>query len=181
LARDLGRAVNGVMRGDRAEIACYEMHRRGLSLRSFWLSKGDEPCRRLREVRQCRGSTEEFSTDPLPSVCCVSMEMTMEELAPYMRGWRSYFGYCETPEVLIYLTRWVRLRLRAALWRQWKTPRRRRAALLELGVRPRLASNTAGSGLGPWYLAKAKALPVGLSNAYFKSLGLATLLEEMLT
>jgi len=53
----------------------------------------------------------------------VSMKTTMEELAPYMLGWRSYFGFCETPEVLIYLTRWVRLRLRAALWRQWKTPR----------------------------------------------------------
>ncbi len=100
----------------------------------------------------------------------VSMKTTMEELAPYMRGWRSYFGFCETPEVLIGLTRWVRLRLRAAMWRQWKTPRRRRAALLELGVRARLASNTAGSGLGPWYLAKAKALSVGLSNAYLKSL-----------
>src|SRR5215208_5437171 len=97
----------------------------------------------------------------------VSMETTMEELAPYMRGWRSYFGFCETPEVLIGLTRWVRLRLRAALWRQWKTPRR-----------PRVASNTAGSGLGPWYLAKAKALSVGLSNAYFKSLGLPSLFEE---
>jgi len=109
----------------------------------------------------------------------VSLKTTMEELAPYMRGWRSYFGFCETPEVLIYLTRWVRLRLRAAMWRQWKTPRRRRAALLELGVRPRLASNTAGSGLGPWYLAKAKALSVGLSNAYFKSLGLPSLFEEV--
>jgi RNA-directed DNA polymerase len=111
----------------------------------------------------------------------ISMETTMEELAPYMRGWRSYFGFCETPELLIHLTRWVRLRLRAAMWRQWKTPRRRRAALLELGVRPRLASNTAGSGLGPWYLAKAKALSVGPSNAHFKSLGLPSLFEEMLT
>src|ERR1700737_3194616 len=108
----------------------------------------------------------------------VSMETTMEELAPYMRGWRSYFGFCETPEVLIGLTRWVRLRLRAALWRQWKTPRRRRAALLELGVRPRLARNTAGSGHGPWYLARAQALAFGLSNAYFKSLGLPSLFED---
>ncbi len=107
----------------------------------------------------------------------VSIETTIEELAPYMRGWRSYFAFCETPEVLVSLTRWVRLRLRAALWRQWKTPRRRRAVLLELGVRPRLASNTAGSGRGPWYLAKAKALSVGLSNAYFKSLGLPTLID----
>src|SRR5262245_50832710 len=60
----------------------------------------------------------------------VSITATMEELAPYMRGWRNYFGFCQTPEVLVALTRWVRLRLRAALWRQWKTPRRRRAALI---------------------------------------------------
>jgi len=108
----------------------------------------------------------------------VSMMTTIEELAPYMRGWRSYFGFCETPYVLLSLTRWVRLRLRAAMWRQWKTPRRRREALLELGVRLRLARNTAGSGLGPWHLAKAKALSVGLSNAYFKSLGLPSLTDE---
>jgi RNA-directed DNA polymerase len=92
------------------------------------------------------------------------MKTTMEELAPYMRGWRSYFGFCETPEALIGLSRWVRLRLRAAL--------------LELGVREPLASNTAGSGRGPWYLAKAKALAVGLSNAYFKSLGFPSLFED---
>jgi RNA-directed DNA polymerase len=108
----------------------------------------------------------------------VSMEATMEELAPYMRGWRSYFGFCETPDVLAALTRWVRLRLRAALWRQWKTPRRRRAALLELGVRGSLVSSTAGSSLGPWRLARTRALCVGLSNAYFKSLGLPSLFEE---
>jgi RNA-directed DNA polymerase len=108
----------------------------------------------------------------------VSMKTTIEELAPYIRGWRGYFGFCETPEVLLSLTRWVRLRLRAAMWRQWKTPRRRREALIELGVRTQLASNTAGSGLGPWYLAKAKALSVGLSNAYFKSLGLPSLIDE---
>src|SRR5450759_2766930 len=105
----------------------------------------------------------------------VSIETTMEELAPYMRGWRSYFGFCETPRVLVNLTCWVRVRLRVALWRQWKTPRRRRAALLALGVHPRLASNTAGSRCGSWYLAHAKALSVALSSAYFKSLGLPTL------
>jgi len=36
----------------------------------------------------------------------------------------------------------------------------------------------AASQLGPWYLAKAKALSVGLSNAYFKSLGLPSLFEQ---
>ena len=107
----------------------------------------------------------------------VSIETTVAELAPYLRGWRGYFGFCETPVVLQYLTRWVRLRLRAALWRQWKTPRRRRAALIALGVSPQLARNTASSGRGPWSLARSKALSVGLSNAYFKSLGLPTLID----
>jgi RNA-directed DNA polymerase len=107
----------------------------------------------------------------------VSLETTIAELAPYIRGWRNYFGFCETPEALVYLTRWVRLRLRAAMWRQWRTPRRRRAALLALGVRPQLAEHTAGSGLGPWYLARAKALSVGLSNRYFDSLGLPRLID----
>ena len=108
----------------------------------------------------------------------VSIETTVKRLATYMVGWRGYFGFCETPEVLIGLVRWVRLRLRCALWRQWKTPRRRRAALLQLGVRPQLAANTAGSGRGPWYLARAKALSVGASNAYFRSLGLPSLFES---
>ena len=108
----------------------------------------------------------------------VSIKTTMEELATYMRGWRGYFGFCETPEVLIALTRWVRLRLRAALWRQWKTPRRRRAALIANGVSEWAARNTAGSGRGPWYLARSRALSTGLSNAYFKSLGLPSLFQS---
>jgi RNA-directed DNA polymerase len=93
----------------------------------------------------------------------ISIETTVKRLATYMVGWRGYFGFCETPEVLIGLVRWVRLRLRCALWR------------LQLGVRPRLAANTAGSGRGPWYLARSKALSVGASNTYFRSLGLPSL------
>lgn len=108
----------------------------------------------------------------------VSIETTIEKLAPYMRGWRNYFGFCQTPEVLRSLSSWVRRRLRCALWRQWKTPRRRKAALLALGVRPHFASSMAGSGRGPWYLALTHTLHVWLSNAYFKSLGLPALVED---
>src|ERR1700758_4186881 len=104
----------------------------------------------------------------------VSIKTTVGELAPYMRGWRGYFGFCQTPEVLIALTRWVRLRLRAALWRQWKTPRRRRAALAALRISGELR-NTASSGRGPLPIGRRKALCFGFSIAYFKSLGLPSL------
>jgi len=51
-------------------------------------------------------------------------------------------------------------------WLNSFDPRRRQPALLELGVRPRLARDTACGHRGPRYLAQAKALSVGLSNAY---------------
>ena len=102
------------------------------------------------------------------------METTMAVLVPYMRGWRGYFGFCETPYLLIQLTRWVRLRLRDALWRHWKTQGRRRAMLIQLGVRGALATKTAASSRGPWHLAHSQAL----SNAYFRSRGLPSLFER---
>src|SRR6267142_1905896 len=76
----------------------------------------------------------------------VSLDRTIAVLAPYMRGWRGYFGFCETPDLLIQLTGWVRRRLRTAMWRQWKTQRRRRARLIQLGVRGALAEKTAVYG-----------------------------------
>ena len=95
-----------------------------------------------------------------------------------MRGWRGYFGFCETPDLLIQWTRWVRLRLRAALWRQWKTQRRPRAMLIQLGVRGKLTDSTAASGRGPWHLAHSQALSFALSNAYFRDRGLPSLFDR---
>jgi len=108
----------------------------------------------------------------------MSLDQTMAVLAPYMRGWRGYFGFCETPDLLIQLTRWVRLRLRAALWRHWKTQRRRRAMLFQLGVRGALARTTAASSRGPWHLAHSQALSIALSNRYFRSRGFPSLFEQ---
>jgi RNA-directed DNA polymerase len=105
----------------------------------------------------------------------VSFDQMMAKLAPYMRGWRGYFGYCETPHVLINLTCWVRHRLRAALWRQWGTQGRRRATLLQLGVSGSLVNSTATSSRGPWHLSGTRALCFGLTNAYFRDRGLPSL------
>src|SRR5260370_11184153 len=58
-----------------------------------------------------------------------SMKQRIEKLTPYLRGWRGYFGFCETPSVLEELDSWVRRRLRCAYWVEWKTGRRRFCAL----------------------------------------------------
>ncbi len=98
-----------------------------------------------------------------------------EELARYLVGWRGYFGFCQTPSVLRGLDQWVRRRLRAIAWKQWKRGRTRFAELRRRGVGKDLAAQTAGSLHGPWRLSNSPALTLALPNAGLAALGLPSL------
>jgi len=104
-----------------------------------------------------------------------SLSQVIKELSCYLIGWRGYFGFCETPSVLYTLDRWIRRRLRAVVWKQWKRTRTRFAKLRRRGVGRELAGQTAGSPHGPWRLSNSPALAIALPNAFFASLDLVTL------
>jgi RNA-directed DNA polymerase len=106
-----------------------------------------------------------------------SMKKVIEELARYVRGWRGYFGFCETTSVLRRLDSWVRRRVRCAFWRQWKTGRKRYAELVRRGVSREGAVIAAGSRRGPWRVSQSPSLDHALSNAYLASFGLPSLVE----
>jgi RNA-directed DNA polymerase len=104
-----------------------------------------------------------------------SLAQTVKELSVYLRGWRGYFGFCQTPSVLRALDEWIRRRLRAIAWKQWKHGRNRFAKLRRHGVGRVTAVKAAGSLRGPWRLSNSPALATALPNAFFYSLGLVTL------
>jgi RNA-directed DNA polymerase len=104
-----------------------------------------------------------------------SLKQMIDDLAPYLVGWRGYFGFCETPSLLVRLDQWTRRRLRAVVWHQWKRGRTRYRNLRRRGVNHGLAARTAGSAHGPWRLSGSKALHLALPNAFFASLGLPSL------
>jgi RNA-directed DNA polymerase len=105
----------------------------------------------------------------------VKVETMVAQLSRYLRGWRGYFGFCQTPWVLRSLESWLRRRLRAVVWKQWKRGKVRFAELRRRGVSKDLAARTVGSAHGPWRLSNSPALNVALPNAYFASLGLTPL------
>ncbi len=105
----------------------------------------------------------------------VSLEKMAGEVGRYLTGWQGYFGFCQTPSVLIDLHQWTRRRLRSFLWKQWKRGSVRFAELTQRGVDTELAAQTAGSAHGPWRLAESPALHIALPNAYFASLGIPQL------
>ena len=114
---------------------------------------------RIRELTQRRRGRE--------------LKAIIEELNLYLNGWRSYFGFCETPSILKELDGWIRRRLRCYLWKQWKKPRRRRQALMTLGVEPKLARRIGASSKGPWTM--SGYLGDILTPRYFDSLHLVRL------
>ncbi len=105
----------------------------------------------------------------------ISVETMVKQLATYLRGWRGYFGFCQTPSVLRNLDSWIHRRLRCFRWKQWKRGRRRFAELRRMGVGKDLAAQTAGSSHGPWRISRSPALSYAMPGAFWEQLGLPRL------
>src|SRR6202171_4852231 len=105
----------------------------------------------------------------------ISLPQVIEDLTPYLIGWRGYFGFCQTPRVLTNLEAWIRRRLRSYLWRQWQNGPNRFKELRRRGVPKFNAAVAAGSTTGFWRMSGHPAVQQALRNHYFDSLGLPRL------
>lgn len=106
----------------------------------------------------------------------ISFKEMIRQLSIYLKGWRGYFGFCQTPSVLETLDSWIRRRLRCVIWKHWKRGRKRFAELVHRGVRADLAAQTAGSSHGPWRISDSPAMHYAFPNAFFTRFGLPSLL-----
>lgn len=100
-----------------------------------------------------------------------SLEQTLDQLDAYVRGWVGYFRLAETPSVFEALDEWVRRRLRAIQWQQWKRPKTRAKAMIRLGAPPHKAWEWAYTGKGAWRIAGSAPLQRTLDNAYWHAQG----------
>ncbi len=139
----------------------------------FSFTSGSEPRRRI--APQARARFKAKVRELTRRTCGRSLAQIVKELSVYLTGWRGYFGFCQTPSVLRKLDEWLRRRLRAIAWKQWKTGPARFAELRRCGVGRDLAAMTAGSPHGPWRLAVSPALHSAMSTSFFRSLGLRSL------
>jgi RNA-directed DNA polymerase len=104
-----------------------------------------------------------------------SLEQIVEDLAPYLIGWRGYFGFCQTPLVLTKLEAWIRRRLRSYLWRQWRNGHNRFKELRRRGVSKFQAAVAASSPTRCWRMSSHPSVQNALRNHVFHDLGLPRL------
>lgn len=101
----------------------------------------------------------------------------IKDLNRYLKGWSGYYGIC-CSMILRQMEGWVRRRLRAILWKQWRTCRRRRKELLKLGLSYATAVKCAGSSLGPWRMSRSQATNKAMTVAYFEKLGFQSMIAR---
>jgi RNA-directed DNA polymerase len=104
-----------------------------------------------------------------------SLEQIVEGLAPYLIGWRGYFGFCQTPRELTKLEAWIRRRLRSYLWRQWRNGHNRFKELRRRGISKFHAAVAASSPTGCWRMSSHPSVQSALRNHVFHDLGLPRL------
>lgn len=107
-----------------------------------------------------------------------SLGRTIEDLAPVLTGWIAYFRLAEAKGIFEELDGWIRRRLRCLIRRQWKRPRTRALRLMQRGLDKDRAWVSAYNGHGPWWNAGAGHMHDAFRAAFFRSLGLVSLLDQ---
>ncbi len=107
-----------------------------------------------------------------------SIGRLIDDLTPKLRGWMAYFRLAQAKGVFEELDQWLRRKLRVVLWRQWKRPRTRAHKLMQRGLAPDRAWQSAMNGRGPWWNAGASHMNQAVPTSVFRSLGLIPLIDH---
>ena len=99
-----------------------------------------------------------------------SIYQVIRELNAFIGGWWNDYKITESYNRLRPLTHWIRRRLRAVIWKQWKNLKTRVRELLKRGVSHAFAVTTGCARKGPWRMSKVKWVNIALPDAYFSSL-----------
>ena len=107
----------------------------------------------------------------------ISMESRLKKLNQIMMGWINYYGIANAVAKLKELDKWIRRRLRACIWKQWKKISTRHRNLVKLGINKYKAWEYANTRKGYWRISKSSILSKSLNNKYLESLGFVSLTQ----
>lgn len=105
-----------------------------------------------------------------------SLRQIIDQLNPVLRGWVVYFRLTEELGVLDELDGWIRRKLRARLWRQWKRGYTRAQNLMRAGLGQERAWLSATNGHGPWWNAGSSHMNAAYPTSWFAAMRLLSLL-----
>jgi group II intron reverse transcriptase/maturase len=105
-----------------------------------------------------------------------SLVVIVNELNNLLRGWAGYFQPGLSATLTTELDHWIRRRLRAYVWKQWKLPRTRVHHLMACGIARKWAVMVGNTRKGAWRLSKNGTVCAALPDEWFtRSVGVLVL------
>ena len=105
----------------------------------------------------------------------ISMDYRLIKLNDMIIGWVNYFKIANASRKLMELDKWIRRRLRACMWKQWKKVRTRYRNLIKFGIPKPKAYQYSNTRKGYWRISNSPILNKIFNNKYFEILGLISM------
>jgi group II intron reverse transcriptase/maturase len=104
-----------------------------------------------------------------------SVTSICDELIRYIRGWMGYYKIASLASKLKKWDGWLRAKMRAYIWKQWKRVKSRYRNLKQLGMDHNTAYMWANTRKGYWRTAHSQVLSMTLTNRRLEELGVVNL------
>jgi len=143
---------------------------------SFYYKRGGEPAIRIhqRSYQKLREKVKRVTNRNWG----VSMEYRLKKLAEITNGWVNYFGVADGINNLQSLDEWIRRRLRACIWKQWKKIRTKFKNLQKLGIDKSKAWEYANTRKSYWRTANSPILKRSITNQRLAQRGFKSLVSR---
>ncbi len=99
------------------------------------------------------------------------------KLTQFIRGWVNYFGMADMKSLLAKTDEWLRHKIRAIYWKQWKKVKTKFKELKKLNVEEEKAWICANMRNGNWYCSGYFVLQTAFNNKKLRELGYPTFTE----
>jgi group II intron reverse transcriptase/maturase len=109
-----------------------------------------------------------------------SVELICWELKQYLTGWLGYYRLASLKSKASKWDSWIRAKLRAYIWKQWKRVKTRYKNLRSFGVHHEQAYMWANTRKGYWRTSHSQILCTTLTNDYLESRGFASISKMLL-
>ena len=98
-------------------------------------------------------------------------------LTQFIRGWVNYFGMADMKALLTRTDEWLRHKIRAIYWKQWKKVKTRYRKLKELGMKEEYIQWHAAMRQGIWNCSSNRMVQFALNNVKLREWGYPTFTE----
>lgn len=143
---------------------------------SFWATKGGKwkPKPHIKSYQKLKRKLKQLTNRSWS----ISLDKRIKQINYLVRGWVNYFRIANMKSVITEIDEHLRTRIRVIIWKQWKIPKRRTKALIQLGVRPELAKTISYTRKGYQLICKTDWLKFAINIERLRKRGLVFLLDQ---